>query len=106
MSSAAQAPSGSHAPVLASAAVAAAWTDPRFTFVHREFSGLGAELAERGIAGIHGLLADLGVSSPQFDDPQRGFSLRLDGPLDMRMNPQRGMSAAQWLASRSATPCA
>ena len=76
---------------------ARAWSDPRFEFVHSEFSRLGTVLAERGIGHIQGLLADLGVSSPQFDDPQRGFSLRFDGPLDMRMNPQQGFSAAQWL---------
>jgi 16S rRNA (cytosine1402-N4)-methyltransferase len=79
-------------------AAAQAWTDPRFEFVHSEFSRLAAVLAERTIAHINGLLVDLGVSSPQFDDPQRGFSLRFDGPLDMRMNPQQGLSAAQWLA--------
>jgi len=79
-------------------AVARAWDDPRFEFVHSEFSRLTELLAARGITRIHGLLADLGVSSPQFDDPLRGFSLRMDGPLDMRMNPQSGLSAAQWIA--------
>ena len=79
-------------------AAAHAWRDPRFAFVHSEFSRLGEVLARRGITRIQGLLADLGVSSPQFDDPGRGFSLRMDGPLDMRMNPQSGLSAAQWLA--------
>jgi 16S rRNA (cytosine1402-N4)-methyltransferase len=82
----------------AAAASAASWTDPRFSFVRSAFSQLAAVLAERQIASIHGLLADLGVSSPQFDDPQRGFSLRFDGPLDMRMDTQHGLSAAQWLA--------
>ncbi len=82
----------------AAQAAASAWTDPRFTFVHSAFSRLPAVLAALGVGGIQGLLADLGVSSPQFDDPQRGFSLRLDGPLDMRMDPQHGLSAAQWLA--------
>jgi 16S rRNA (cytosine1402-N4)-methyltransferase len=79
-------------------AVAGGWQDPRFAFVHSEFSRLGEVLAARGITRIQGLLADLGVSSPQFDDPQRGFSLRMDGPLDMRMNPHSGLSAAQWIA--------
>ena len=77
------------------------WTDPRFEFVQCEFSRLSAVLAERSITHIHGLLVDLGVSSPQLDDAQRGFSLRADGPLDMRMNPQTGPSAAQWLAQVS-----
>jgi 16S rRNA (cytosine1402-N4)-methyltransferase len=81
----------------AARAVAQTWTDPRFDFVHAEFSGLAAILAERGIARIDGLLLDLGVSSPQFDEAQRGFSLRADGPLDMRMNNEHGPTAAQWL---------
>ncbi len=81
---------------------ARSWTDPRFEFVHSEFSRLPEVLADRSIAQIQGLLADLGVSSPQLDDPQRGFSLRADGPLDMRMNPERGRSAAQWLAQAGA----
>jgi 16S rRNA (cytosine1402-N4)-methyltransferase len=73
--------------------------DARVTFVRASFGELG-ELAERlGIAGrVDGLLMDLGVSSPQLDDPERGFSFREDGPLDMRMDPERGMSAAEWLA--------
>ncbi len=82
----------------AARAVARSWSDPRFEFVHSEFSRLEAVLAERSITLIDGLLLDLGVSSPQIDDPQRGFSLRADGPLDMRMNPEIGASAAQWLA--------
>jgi 16S rRNA (cytosine1402-N4)-methyltransferase len=77
---------------------ASTWTDPRFEFVHCEFSRLAAVLAERSIRSVQGILVDLGVSSPQIDDPERGFSLRSDGPLDMRMNPERGLSAAQWLA--------
>lgn len=79
-------------------AAARAWTDPRFEIVHAEFSRLSAVLAERSIVHVQGVLADLGVSSPQLDDPRRGFSLRADGPLDMRMNPERGITAAQWLA--------
>jgi 16S rRNA (cytosine1402-N4)-methyltransferase len=81
----------------AARAVARTWIDPRFEFVHCEFSRLAQILAERSISGIDGILIDLGVSSPQFDEAQRGFSLRTDGPLDMRMNTEQGATAAQWL---------
>jgi 16S rRNA (cytosine1402-N4)-methyltransferase len=76
------------------AAAARAITDPRFSFVRTHFSDLTA-LPPR----VDGLLFDLGVSSPQLDDPQRGFSFRADGPLDMRMDPDSGTSAAEWLAN-------
>nr|WP_205962483.1 16S rRNA (cytosine(1402)-N(4))-methyltransferase RsmH [Paraburkholderia phosphatilytica] len=72
--------------------------DPRFGIVHESFASLRAAVAERGVGRISGVLLDLGVSSPQFDDPERGFSFRADGPLDMRMDPTRGESAADWLA--------
>ena len=78
-------------------AAAADISDPRFTIVHAPFSDLGLVLDEHGIARIDGLLLDVGVSSPQIDEPARGFSFRQDGPLDMRMDPTRGPSAAQWL---------
>ena len=68
--------------------------DPRFTFFKAKFSDLSMVPA-----GVQGLLFDLGVSSPQLDDPARGFSFRHDGPLDMRMDPEAGMSAAEWLAA-------
>src|SRR5262249_38094380 len=77
---------------------AATIRDARFEFVRTRFSALGRILDERSIASIGGLLMDLGVSSPQLDDASRGFSLRMDGPLDMRMDPDSGESAAHWLA--------
>ena len=74
--------------------------DGRFVIVQRSFAELGQEMAARGLAGkVSGVLLDLGVSSPQLDDPERGFSFLNDGPLDMRMNPEAGMSAAEWIAS-------
>ena len=69
--------------------------DPRFAIRHEGFSHL-AELAE---ASLDGVLLDLGVSSPQIDNPERGFSFRFDGPLDMRMDTTRGESVADWLAT-------
>ncbi|CAH2774887.1 MAG: 16S rRNA (cytosine(1402)-N(4))-methyltransferase (EC [uncultured Paraburkholderia sp.] len=72
--------------------------DPRFGIVHESFASLRTAIAARGIERVSGVLLDLGVSSPQVDDPERGFSFRADGPLDMRMDPTRGESAADWLA--------
>ncbi|MCP5159025.1 MAG: 16S rRNA (cytosine(1402)-N(4))-methyltransferase RsmH [Gammaproteobacteria bacterium] len=73
--------------------------DRRFTFVRQPFSRLAETVAERDWTGrVNGLLFDLGVSSPQLDDPARGFSFGRDGPLDMRMDPTAGFSAAEWLA--------
>ncbi|SMG57378.1 16S rRNA (cytosine1402-N4)-methyltransferase [Paraburkholderia susongensis] len=72
--------------------------DPRFGIVHESFASLRSAMAERGVGRVSGVLLDLGVSSPQVDDPERGFSFRADGPLDMRMDPTRGESAADWLA--------
>ena len=73
--------------------------DGRFVVVQRSFADMHAETLARGFAGcIDGVLLDLGVSSPQLDEAARGFSFLHDGPLDMRMDPTRGMSAAQWIA--------
>ena len=73
-------------------------TDPRFSIHHTRFGQLAPTLAELGVSRIDGLLLDLGVSSPQIDNPERGFSFRFDGPLDMRMDTTRGESAADFLA--------
>jgi 16S rRNA (cytosine1402-N4)-methyltransferase len=75
-------------------AEAASITDPRFSIRHQGFSHLG-ELPAASVAGV---LLDLGISSPQVDNPARGFSFRGDGPLDMRMDTTRGQSVAEWLA--------
>ncbi|MGH2569697.1 MAG: 16S rRNA (cytosine(1402)-N(4))-methyltransferase RsmH, partial [bacterium] len=65
---------------------------------HGSYADLGVHLEEWGAAEVDGILLDLGVSSPQIDDPARGFSTRLDGPLDLRFDRSRGESAAEWLA--------
>lgn len=80
---------------------AQAMADARFSIVHDSFASMRDALAARGIEKVSGVLLDLGVSSPQVDDPARGFSFRADGPLDMRMDPTRGESAAEWLARAS-----
>ena len=77
--------------------------DPRFEMIPGAFSGLADYLRERDLAGqVDGLLLDLGVSSPQLDDAERGFSFQKDGPLDMRMDPTSGISASEWLAKAEA----
>ena len=70
----------------------------RVSLVHANFRELPAVLAARGLHGVQGVLIDLGVSSPQLDDPLRGFSFRHDGPLDMRMDPTAGRPLASMLA--------
>ncbi len=76
--------------------------DGRFIFKRTTFSHLADIVAENGLMGlVSGVLLDVGVSSPQLDDSERGFSFSKDGPLDMRMDPEAGMSAAEWLAVAS-----
>lgn len=78
-------------------------TDPRFQIVHGPFSGIESYVDALGLREkVDGVLLDLGVSSPQLDDPERGFSFMRDGPLDMRMDPTSGISAADWLAQADA----
>ncbi|MFZ4833510.1 16S rRNA (cytosine(1402)-N(4))-methyltransferase RsmH [Rouxiella sp. Mn2063] len=77
--------------------------DPRFSIIHGPFSDLSQYVHDLELVGrIDGVLLDLGVSSPQLDDPERGFSFMRDGPLDMRMDPTRGYSAAEWLMKAEA----
>lgn len=87
--------------IAAGAAMVAA--DTRFALVQGNFSALASVIDARNWCGrVNGLLLDLGVSSPQLDDPARGFSFMRDGPLDMRMNPHEGMDAATYLAKAGA----
>lgn len=82
-------------------AAAAQIRDPRFTAVHAPFAELTRVLQSQGVQTIAGVLFDLGVSSPQLDQPERGFSFRADGPLDMRMDTSCGQTAAEFLATAS-----
>ena len=79
-------------------AIKLASVEPRFQFFHGSFAELPAQLASMGVDAVDGILLDLGVSSPQLDDGERGFSFLQDGPLDMRMDTTSGETAAQWLA--------
>jgi 16S rRNA (cytosine1402-N4)-methyltransferase len=72
--------------------------DPRLELIHARFSTMTQALAARGIRHVAGVLLDVGVSSPQLEEPARGFSFMRDGPLDMRMDTTQGETAAEWLA--------
>jgi 16S rRNA (cytosine1402-N4)-methyltransferase len=85
-------------PAAVAVADAMAGDDPRLAFFHGSFAELPDQLQRMGIAAVDGILLDLGVSSPQLDDAERGFSFQQDGPLDMRMDTSRGPTAAEWLA--------
>ena len=80
------------------AAGRAEMADARFSIHHASFGAMAETLAALGVTRVSGVLLDIGVSSPQIDNPARGFSFRFDGPLDMRMDPTRGESAAEFLA--------
>jgi len=76
--------------------------ESRFQIVHTAFSALSQALDSVAVSKVQGILMDLGVSSPQLDQPERGFSFQSDGPLDMRMDPTTGESAADWIARAEA----
>ncbi|MEY3894621.1 MAG: rRNA ((1402)-N(4))-methyltransferase RsmH [Verrucomicrobiota bacterium] len=81
---------------------AAGYEADRFEAVRSNYAGIARTMADRGLDAVDFIFADLGCSSMQYDDPSRGFSFKSAGPLDMRMNPGRGLSAAEWLAKVSA----
>ncbi|MSU65585.1 MAG: 16S rRNA (cytosine(1402)-N(4))-methyltransferase RsmH [Opitutus sp.] len=85
---------------------AAGWGEDVFTAVRSNFAGLSKVLAKLGLDGADAILADLGVSSMQLDDPARGFTFKTDSPLDLRLNPSRAPAAAEWLARVSAADLA
>lgn len=80
--------------------------DSRFQIVQSSFADMKAELNRLGIEQVDGILLDLGMSSPQIDDAERGFSFMRDGPLDMRMNPDAGISASEWVMTMPETEIA
>ncbi len=88
-------------PVAIQAALQLQALDARVSVVHGGFASMREELEALGLTQVDGVMLDLGVSSPQIDDAERGFSFMREGPLDMRMDTSSGMTAAQWLAEAS-----
>lgn len=80
---------------------ASGWSDEELVVRNTNFAALARVLMELGVPTVDGVMADLGVSSMQLDDPTRGFSFKSDGPLDLRLNPKKGRSAADWLKNVS-----
>jgi 16S rRNA (cytosine1402-N4)-methyltransferase len=84
----------------------AGWTEDELIIRHTNFAALPKVLAELNVSSADAILADLGVSSMQLDDPARGFTFKKDGPLDLRLNPSKGRSAADWLGAASSSQLA
>ena len=82
---------------LAAIAAGQSINDPRFTIIHSHFASMQTRLAAMGVNAVDGILLDLGISSPQIDEAERGFSFRYDAPLDMRMDQSSGQTAAEFL---------